>query len=80
MKFISVILFIVLISSSSLATAYDDALVAAATAGYKQSGAEEMVNKYVEKQVPKKYRDQIAKLLPVLNATIYGRIEAKWTF
>lgn len=80
MKFASVTLFIIMMGSSCLATAYDDALVAAATAGYKQSGAEEMVNKYVEKKVPKKYRDLASKLLPVLNATINGRIEAKWTF
>lgn len=69
-----------MLCSSCSASAYDDALVAAATAGYKQSGAEEMVNKYVEKMVPKKYRDLAGKLLPVLNATVYGRVEAKWAF
>jgi len=79
MRFIKLV-FILMLCSSCSASAYDDALVAAATAGYKQSGAEELVNKYVEKKIPKKYREFVGKLLPVFNATIHGRVEAKWTF
>lgn len=62
------------------ASAYDEAIEKAALAAYKQSGTEEMVNKFVETKIPKEYRDMAAKLLPIFDIGINNKVELKWTF
>jgi len=62
------------------ASAYDEAIEKAALAAYKQSGTEEMVNKFVESNIPKEYRDMAAKLLPIFDIGINNKVELKWTF
>lgn len=69
-----------LICTGANASAYDEALQTAAIAAYKQSGTEAIMNKFVEDKVPKKYRDFVAKVVPVLDAGINSKVEFKWTF
>lgn len=47
---------------------------------YKQTGLEEMTRKFIEREVPKKYRDTLERITPVVTTIVTRRMDFKWNY
>jgi ribosomal protein S3AE len=60
--------------------AEEEALRKGFEAAYKQSGVEENINKFVEREVPKKYKEFAGQIAPIAKIFVNKEVGYKWEF
>ena len=74
------VMIFVLLTLVGKADAKQEALDHIAVAAYKQTGLEDMLNKFVNDRVPAEIRQKFEKVSPIISAIATKRLDLKWNF